>query len=280
MNKRWYIFHRLQRRRKNPASVSRTHAGRSKEEVKPKRYAYPFLYAFFVFGMLSSGYLLSPMGHVNQIHVEGESEVPEQHIIDASEITEKQTVLGILSHKEQLEDQIRKELPRIQTAVITPQGINDLVIQVADFRTVAYMEKGSGYQCVLENGEVLEEEQTVPRGSKPILKNFEKEKNLEKLVAQLRGLNEEIINSISEVSYTGTKTNPDAITLFMNDGNQVKASLKDFSKKMSYYPDILSQIGAEKGIVNMEVGVYFEPFPEKTKTDSKKPQPEKNLNEE
>ena len=46
---------------------------------------------------------------------------------------------------------------------------------------------------------------------------------------------EEIRNSISEIIYTPKKTDEYSINAFMNDGNEVRATLRTFAEKMKYY---------------------------------------------
>ena len=75
------------------------------QEQKPKQVKksnYLFLYAFFTLGIMGTGYLLSPYGKVNEVYIEGNTMVPEQRILEASQITrlmEQIKELCILSPK-------------------------------------------------------------------------------------------------------------------------------------------------------------------------------------
>ena len=69
------------------------------------------------------------------------------------------------------------------------------------------------------------------------------------------------LNSISEIHYTPKKTDHYHISLFMNDGFEVSATLRSFSEKMAHYPSIISQLDPnKKGIIDLEVGSYFKAF--------------------
>ncbi|MEM5595694.1 cell division protein FtsQ/DivIB [Niallia circulans] len=68
-------------------------------------------------------------------------------------------------------------------------------------------------------------------------------------------------NAISEVRYTPRNTDKWRVTVYMNDGNQVLASLSSFSDKMQHYPSIISQLNTDKkGVIDLEVGSYFKAF--------------------
>ena len=242
---------------------------KQKKETSPfNKLSHKLLYVFFVSGLIGTGYLLSPYGHVNQVNVEGNTQVPEQLIIDASQITPKKTMFGTLSNQDTIATQIQKKLPKIKKVTVRWQGVNNVLLEVTDYKTVAYLEKKSSYQSVLENGNVLSEEEVIPRGNQTILKNFKSGFLLDQLIQELNDVSEEIQNSISDISYTGTEVNPNEIILFMNDGNQIKANIRDFSNKIGYYPDILDQIGEQKGVIDMEVGIFFQPFEYSTDTSN------------
>ena len=46
----------------------------------------------------------------------------------------------------------------------------------------------------------------------------------------------------------------------MRDGNLVKAVLPTFNHKMTFYNQMLKELGDKKGTLNLEVGAYFTPF--------------------
>ena len=69
------------------------------------------------------------------------------------------------------------------------------------------------------------------------------------------------INLISEIILDGTAEEQDSITVYMDDGFEVRAIISTFAEKMDYYPEITAQLkGYEKGVIDMEVGTFFTPF--------------------
>ncbi|WP_321381392.1 cell division protein FtsQ/DivIB [Trichococcus shcherbakoviae] len=236
----------------------------SKAAKTGKRQGYFGWYSIFLVGAIGSSFLISPYGKVKDTYVEGAEAVPEQSIIDASHITGKLTALGAVWNDEKIDAYITTTLPQVKTAEVTLRGMNDVTIHVTEHETIAYVYSGGSYYNVLENGTVADTELKVPIGNNPIITSFEMNQNLEDLLEQYMQLTDSVQNSISEIKYTGTEENPYAITVYMNDGNEVKAILPSLAEKILYYPDIVSQLGETKGTIDLEVGVYFTPFAQTT----------------
>ena len=236
----------------------------SKAAKTAKRQGYFGWYSIVLVGAIGSSFLISPYGKVKDIYVEGAEAVPEQSIIDASHITGKLTALGAVWNDEKIDAYITTTLPQVKTAEVTLRGMNDVTIHVTEHETIAYVYSGGSYYNVLENGTVADTELKVPIGNNPIITSFEMNQNLEDLLEQYMQLTDSVQNSISEIKYTGTEENPYAITVYMNDGNEVKAILPSLAEKILYYPDIVSQLGETKGTIDLEVGVYFTPFAQTT----------------
>ena len=236
----------------------------SKAAKTGKRQGYFGWYSIFLVGAIGSSFLISPYGKVKDIYVEGAEAVPEQSIIDASHITGKLTALGAVWNDEKIDAYITTTLPQVKTAEVTLRGMNDVTIHVTEHETIAYVYSGGSYYNVMENGTVADTELKVPIGNNPIITSFEMNQNLEDLLEQYMQLTDSVQNSISEIKYTGTEENPYAITVYMNDGNEVKAILPSLAEKILYYPDIVSQLGETKGTIDLEVGVYFTPFAQTT----------------
>ena len=237
----------------------------TKTDKQPGYFAW---YGIFLVGVIGSSFLISPYGKVKDIYVEGAEAVPEQSIIDASQITGKLTALGVVWNDERIDAYITSALPQVKTAEVTLRGMNDITIHVTEHETIAYVYSDGYYYNVLENGTVAETELKVPIGNNPIITSFEMNQNLDDLLEQYMQLTDSVQNSISEIKYTGTEENPYAITVYMNDGNEVKAILPSFAEKILYYPDIVSQLGETKGTVDLEVGVYFTPFAQATEEET------------
>lgn len=154
------------------------------------------------------------------------------------------------------------KLPELKKVTVNVKFPNTVIIDVIEYKRIAYMSKENSFSGVLENGEILPKMSSgVMPVNAPILIGFTKGKILTEMVKGLEELPNGIANSISEIHYSPTTTDEFSITLYMNDGFEVLASLRSFSKKMAHYPSIISQLNEdEKGIIDLQVGSYFKAY--------------------
>ena len=95
----------------------------------------------------------------------------------------------------------------------------------------------------------------------PLLRGFEEDKVLLKMVKELGELPKEVQHLISEINLVPKETDQYHLTLFMNDGFEVSATIRSFSEKMVHYPSIVSQLDPSvKGVIDLEVGSYFRAY--------------------
>ena len=232
-----------------------------KEKRRKKMYRRLVALLFlFSFAILIVVYFITPLSKVDQVSVSGTKEVTDQAVIDASQIRSGDSLWETFFSRNKIETTLKKQLPQVKSMKLKFNSINSYELVVSEYKTVAYLEKGDEYYNILSNGKIVNESRKISIGNPPIFVNFKEGKALNKMLEQYQVLNENIHNSISEIEYTPSKTDDYLITLYMNDGNQVVASILSFAEKMVYYPDIVEKIGEEKGVINIEVGIYFMPF--------------------
>ncbi|PLS06465.1 cell division protein FtsQ/DivIB [Neobacillus cucumis] len=204
-------------------------------------------------------YSQSPLSHVKHINVNGNEAYSDNEIIKASGIT-KQT--NIWKVKEGTIASKLSHLSEINKTNVQIKWPNTIDIQVKEHSRVAYLKSGKNYLPIMENGKILKDRKTeiIPVSS-PILFKFKEGAVLNLMVKELGKLPSEITNSISEIHYSPKKTDQYHISLFMNDGFEVSATLRSFSEKMVHYPSIISQLDPnKKGLIDLEVGSYFKAF--------------------
>jgi cell division protein FtsQ len=241
-----------------------------KEQRKQKtnRRLITFILLFFLMVLLIV-YFQTPISKVSTIEISGNQNVPAKTIKAESGIESGSTEFWSLNQA-QTEDNIKK-IKLIKGAEVSKVIPNKIHIRVEEYESIAYLEKEAQYFPVLENGTVLPEG-GLPKEGMPILADWNDENKRKQLAEQLIKLPESINRSISEIYYTPTDSDSSHITLYMNDGFIVSASLKTFSEKMKSYPKMVKEIkpGA-KGIIHLEVATYFEEFPqEKQKKDDER----------
>ncbi|WP_107839249.1 cell division protein FtsQ/DivIB [Metasolibacillus meyeri] len=206
-------------------------------------------------------YFQSPYSDIKTIDVTGGS------IEDATFYT-KQSGLNIgdsmWSFKE---DDIEKQILRqdwVKTVTVKRKWLTTVSIQIEEWNKVAYIAKDNDFYPMLENGVILSvQDQLIPIDA-PIFLKFDDEKIRKRLLQELAKLNPEVLAMISQIKATPTSTDPYAITLFMNDGYEVRAEITTLASKLNHYPSFVAWIenteGHEKGIIDIEVGEYYRSY--------------------
>ncbi|WP_239254622.1 cell division protein FtsQ/DivIB [Listeria ilorinensis] len=217
------------------------------------------LIGFFAILILITLYFISPYSKVDTIYVSGNRQLTEDEVRKASGIKQGEYVFAINSSN--VSDQLEKN-ELIKKAKVEKSGINDYRITITENKTVGYEEKDGGYYDILENGVMLDNKKTsFPIGNEPLFVGFKNGQVLKDMVSQLNKLDEDIQGAISEIHLEPTDSDPEHIRLYMNDGNQVVASINSFADKMQYYPSIAAQLNeGQRGVIDMEVGSYFQSY--------------------
>lgn len=217
------------------------------------------LISIFVLLILITLYFLSPLSKVQRIYVDGNHQVDEKTILTEGDLDLETFVFGI--NKARSIDALEKN-PLIKEATIELQGLNTLRVHITENKTIGYQEKNSQYFDILETGKLLTTQpKQFPIGNNPIFSGFKNGRVLEDMVSQLNQLPEGVLLSISEIHFAPTKSDDEHISLYMNDGNQVSATISTFAEKMTHYPSIVAQLKEDqKGIIDLEIGSYFRTY--------------------
>jgi cell division protein FtsQ len=217
-----------------------------------------FLLSLFLIMILSVIYFQSPLSHVKNIEVKGNELVPSETIISKSKIKQGMNVWSV--NKKETSERLNK-LPEIKNAKVKMSFPNSFVIEVDELGKKAYLLKDNKFQIILENGKVLNKgTESIPVDA-PLLRGFKEDKALKKMISELGELPKEVQHLISEINLTPKKTDQYHLTLFMNDGYEVSATIRTFSEKMEHYPSIVSQLDpSQKGVIDLEVGSYFRSY--------------------
>ncbi|EUJ28440.1 cell division protein FtsQ [Listeria cornellensis FSL F6-0969] len=217
------------------------------------------LISIFVLLILITLYFLSPLSKVQRIYVDGNHQVDEQTILTEGNLNLEAFVFGI--NKSKSIASLEKN-PLIKEAAIELQGLNTLRVRITENKTIGYQEKAGQYFDILETGKLLTTQpKQFPIGNNPIFSGFKNGQVLEDMVSQLNELPEGVLLSISEIHFAPTKSDDEHISLYMNDGNQVSATISTFAEKMAHYPSIVAQLKTDqKGIIDLEIGSYFRTY--------------------
>lgn len=151
-----------------------------------------------------------------------------------------------------------ESLEWVESVSVQKKWLTSVEVEIEEFVEMGYLDQGNNYQVVLSNGIVLNQPVTNIEG--PIFSNFEDEAKREALVEQLVNTEPEVQNLISQIILDPEEERADYITIYMNDGNEIKAILSTLAEKINYYPSVTAQLEEQKGVIDMEVGIYFQSF--------------------
>ena len=121
--------------------------------------------------------------------------------------------------------------------------------------------KRASSEVFSENGELLYEEKLPKEFMNFVnysLSAADDKAKVKKLVQELEGVSETIINNIQNVDLTPSKATKDLLTLTMKDGHKILVPLSDIHKKLPHYSRVQSLL-TEPSIVDMEAGIFSYP---------------------
>ncbi|HHY74529.1 MAG TPA: cell division protein FtsQ/DivIB [Bacillus bacterium] len=217
-----------------------------------------YISLFFVL-VLFILYFQSPLSKVQKISVSGNVHVTQDAIIEESGLKKEMSFWKV--DPEKVAEKI-KEHEQIAKAEVARKFPNQINIHVSEYARVAYLIEGTSYYPILETGKILEKDklENIPADA-PILLNWSQSEELQEMAAELRLVPVSILNRISEIHLTPEDSDPLHITLYMNDGHEVSATIRDFSEKIKNYPLIVERLSEEHhGVIHLEVGSYFKSY--------------------
>ncbi|ASA96296.1 MULTISPECIES: cell division protein FtsQ/DivIB [Anoxybacillus] len=214
--------------------------------------------ALFFMLLLGVVYAQSPLSNVAVIHVEGNHHIASQQIIQLSGIT-KQTSFWKVK-KDEVEQRV-KQHPEVKDVSVKKRIPNRIDIVIVERTRIAYILDKHSFLPILDNGKVLTYAKQVIPSDAPILVGWKEGEAIQDMAAQLANTPNSILNLISEIHYTPNASDERHITVYMNDGIEVSATIDRFAKKIVHYPSIVSQLQpGVKGVLHLEMSAYFKPY--------------------
>lgn len=224
---------------------------------------FAFLTTIFLFIILLLLYFQSPYSDMKEINIQGSNLMDEAFYLNQSGLVVDESMWGF-----KIGD-IEKEIAKndwIKSVEVQRKFVNTVQITIEEWHKVAYISREGDFYPMLENGIIFNESSEMVPVDAPIFLEFEDESLRKKILKQLALLKPEVLALISQINTSSLETDPYAITLFMNDGYEVRAEVNSLAEKLNYYPSIIAQIenedAFEKGIIDIEVGSYYRPFSE------------------
>ncbi|WP_318615531.1 cell division protein FtsQ/DivIB [Sporosarcina sp. YIM B06819] len=217
-----------------------------------------FMLTVFVVALLAILYFQSPLSKIGSIIVSGAVLHEQSFYKEQSGLTMDNPLWSFSTEK------VEKTLTAINGVKhvdVSRKWLRDIEIVIEEWETVAYLEEAGQYSLLLENGEKFPAGGIALEAEAPILNNFTNEDSLKQMSAQLLKMEDNVYRLVSEIIFDGTSEDADSITVYMDDGFEVRAVIATFAERMDFYPEITAQLkGLEKGVIDMEVGTFFSPF--------------------
>ena len=219
-----------------------------------------FLIVIAVFTLLFSNYL-----KLKTIDVEGNNQITKEEILEAGNINNNLRTWSIKD--EEIQKNIQSRFEIFKSVSVQSKLPSTIKVKVEEYNFIAQNKKEDGsIEIIMENG--------MPYSGKirnnynlPILENFKDDSNkLDEIYRNLNSLKEEVRLQISEI----INDDGDNVTIYMKDGQKVKALRASFSDKLNYYDEISKYIEDKNNTtLNLINGAYLEtPKTEKKRNDS------------
>lgn len=219
---------------------------------------FSILLFLFVTTLLIVLYFQSSYSQIQTITLDGEKLVTEQLYIEESTL-----LIGdsMWSFNESKIENLLKQNVWVESVRVQRKWFTSVQIEIKEFKQIGYLEDGNFLHIILENGQIIKTDGQVIPEEGPLFTGFENEKIRLRMMKEIKILDSEVLTSISQIKYTPTENDAYSIQVYMNDGNEVQAIIPSFGEKMNYYPSIVSQLNPEvKGIIDLEVGSFFQPY--------------------
>ncbi|MFP3916366.1 FtsQ-type POTRA domain-containing protein [Lysinibacillus telephonicus] len=206
-------------------------------------------------------YFQSPYSDIKKIDIQGSKLVDEEVYLQQSTLQIGNSMWGF--HADEIEKKIKQQ-HWVKDVQVKRKWLTTVEIEIKEWQKVAYISVDNEFYPMLENGEIFTQGSTLEPIDAPLFLEFEDEELRKKLLKELAKLDPTVLALISQINATPSSSDPYSITLFMNDGYEVRAEITSLADKLKFYPSIVAQIesagGYEKGIIDIEVGSYYRSY--------------------
>ena len=234
----------------------------SMREKRRRRTNKKFLFVVMIFfiALLIILYFQSPLSRIKEITISGATLHDQEYYLLNSGLAKDKPLWGF---RIQTVENSLSEIDVVKKSTVSRKWMNDIEINISEWGTIAYLEERGQYSLLMENGELFSTERVMPEADIPVLNGFDNPEVRKRMSTQLMNIDKSVYHIISEIIFTGTDGDLESLTVYMDDGYEVRAVISSFSESMDYYPDITAQLnGLEKGVIDMEVGTFFTPYSE------------------
>ena len=208
-----------------------------------------FLIVIAVFSLLFSNYL-----KLKTIEVEGNNQITKEEILEAGNINNNLRTWSIKD--DEIRNNIQSRFEIFKSVTVQSKLPSTIKVKVEEYSFIAQNKKEDGsLEIIMENGKPYSGK-VRNNYNLPILENFKDDKSkLDEVYKNLNKLKEDVRLQISEI----INDEGDNVTIYMKDGQKVKALRASFSDKLNYYNEISKYIEDKNNTtLNLINGAYLE----------------------
>ena len=208
-----------------------------------------FLIVIAVFSLLFSNYL-----KLKTIEVEGNNQITKEEILEAGNINNNLRTWSIKD--DEIRNNIQSRFEIFKSVTVQSKLPSTIKVKVEEYNFIAQNKKDDGsLEILMENGKPYSGK-VRNNYNLPILENFKDDRSkLDEVYKNLNKLKEDVRLQISEI----INDEGDNVTIYMKDGQKVKALRASFSDKLNYYNEISKYIEDKNNTtLNLINGAYLE----------------------
>ena len=208
-----------------------------------------FLIVIAVFSLLFSNYL-----KLKTIEVEGNNQITKEEILEAGNINNNLRTWSIKD--DEIRNNIQSRFEIFKSVTVQSKLPSTIKVKVEEYSFIAQNKKEDGsLEIIMENGKPYSGK-VRNNYNLPILENFKDDRSkLDEVYKNLNKLKEDVRLQISEI----INDEGDNVTIYMKDGQKVKALRASFSDKLNYYEEISKYIEDKNNTtLNLINGAYLE----------------------
>ena len=208
-----------------------------------------FLIVIAVFSLLFSNYL-----KLKTIEVEGNNQITKEEILEAGNINNNLRTWSIKD--DEIRNNIQSRFEIFKSVTVQSKLPSTIKVKVEEYSFIAQNKKEDGsLEIIMENGKPYSGK-VRNNYNLPILENFKDDgSKLDEVYKNLNKLKEDVRLQISEI----INDEGDNVTIYMKDGQKVKALRASFSDKLNYYDEISKYIEDKNNTtLNLINGAYLE----------------------
>ena len=208
-----------------------------------------FLIVIAVFSLLFSNYL-----KLKTIEVEGNNQITKEEILEAGNINNNLRTWSIKD--DEIRNNIQSRFEIFKSVTVQSKLPSTIKVKVEEYCFIAQNKKEDGsLEIIMENGKPYSGK-VRNNYNLPILENFKDDRSkLDEVYKNLNKLKEDVRLQISEI----INDEGDNVTIYMKDGQKVKALRASFSDKLNYYDEISKYIEDKNNTtLNLINGAYLE----------------------